>query len=297
MAMDLYGQFVGLLGGGLSPREPVSATRLETTELPAYRRERVILQAGNRLIPQYILYPKVDGRLPAILAHHQHAGEYHLGKSEVVGIAGNPSMRYAAHLAEHGYVVAAWDALGFEERNNPLFGRSYEHFLAGQALAEGACLEREYILDTMYVTDYLLTLPEVNPKAIGTIGHSLGGQNALFTLLADERVTVGVASCGIGTVRSFIEDSIVHNPAWYLPGILKIGDTPALAPLLAGKSLFISQGASDAIFPLRGVLAFAEAAKIHANVKLHVFEGGHSFPPEAQRMAWEFFDEYLSAQV
>jgi dienelactone hydrolase len=296
MTADLYERFVDILGGGLTQRAAVNAVLIERVECGSYRRDRLLLTAGERMIPLYLLLPRADGPRPAILAHHQHNGEYHLGKSEPAGIAGNPEMHYARRLAERGYVVAAWDALGFEERHNPLFGRLHEQFLGTRALAEGACLQREYTLDAMYVADYLLSRPEADPERLGTIGHSLGGQNVLFNLLVDSRVRAGVSSCGIATVRCFLEESVQHNLAWYVPGILKLGDTPGLAPLLAGKALFISQGSRDPIFPLRGVEMFTAAARPHAAVELRVFDGGHSFPEAAQDAAYAFLDQHLGGE-
>ncbi|MBI3258634.1 MAG: hypothetical protein HYZ54_04015, partial [Ignavibacteriae bacterium] len=34
-------------------------------------------------IPAYFLIPKGEGPFPAVLIHHQHNSEWHLGKSEV----------------------------------------------------------------------------------------------------------------------------------------------------------------------------------------------------------------------
>ncbi len=292
MGSALYDNLVQAMGG-FPDRQLKDALLLETVECDLYRREKHLLVCADRTIPLYLLLPRTDERRPGILAHHQHAGEYQLGKSEPAGIKGNPEMFYAQRLAEHGYVTVAWDCVGFEERHNPLLGQRHEHYLATKYLALGACLEREYMLDTMYVTDFLLSRSEVDPNRLGCIGHSLGGQNVLFNMLLDARVTVGVSSCGIATLQSFIEENITHNLAWFVPGIVSLGDTPGLAPLLRGKSLFMSQGRQDPIFPLRGVRDFAAAAAVHAKVVTHEFDGGHQFPAESLDLAISFFDEWL----
>lgn len=292
MGSALYDNLIQAMGG-FPERRLKDVILQETVECDGYRREKLLLVCADRTIPLYLLLPHADERRPAILAHHQHAGEYELGKSEPAGLHGNPEMFYARRLAQHGYVTVTWDCVGFEERHNPLFGQRHEHYLATKYLALGACLEREYILDAMYVADYLLSRPEVDPNRLGCIGHSLGGQNVLFNMLLDERVTVGVSSCGIATVQSFIEENITHNLAWFVPGIIALGDTPGLAPLLRGKSLFISQGRQDSIFPLRGVHHFATAAATHAEVVVHEFAGGHQFPGESLDLSISFFNGRL----
>ncbi|GMA60229.1 alpha/beta hydrolase [Alicyclobacillus fastidiosus] len=288
---ELLQQFFHLLGDGLSDRDHVRSVLIEEVIFPTYRREKLLLTAGTRFIPMYVLVPRNSKKCPAILAHHQHNGEYQFGKSEPAGIVGNSNMRYAHFFVEQGFIVATWDAIGFEERNNSLFGKAHEQFLGTKALVEGACLQRDYTLDAMYVVDYLVSRDDVQTDCLATVGHSLGGQNVLFTLCADQRVRVGVSSCGIGTIQSFIEDNVQHNIAWYVPGLLKLGDIPGLAPLLEGKSLFLSQGLRDRLFPIRGVREFVHAAKKYAQVELYLFDGGHDFPEEARAEASRFLSE------
>ena len=75
------------------------------------------MEADER-VKSFLLVPKyIDRTLPGVFAHHQHASQYHLGKSEVVGLKGDADQAYALERAERGYVVIAPDALAFEERN------------------------------------------------------------------------------------------------------------------------------------------------------------------------------------
>jgi hypothetical protein len=105
--------------GPFPARCPLDAVRLEAVDCGSYVRETIeyAVEADKR-IKCFILVPKhIDRALPAIFAHHQHAGQFHLGKSEVVGLKGDQEQAYASELAERGYVVIAPDALAFEERN------------------------------------------------------------------------------------------------------------------------------------------------------------------------------------
>ena len=62
---------------------------------------------------------------------HQHAGKWHLGKTEPAGLAGDPEHHTGVALARLGCVVLCPDALCFEERQDPdgrLKGADYERF-------------------------------------------------------------------------------------------------------------------------------------------------------------------------
>ena len=84
-------------------------------------------------IPLWLLLPsscggerknEVEGekRWPAMIVHHQHNDEFHLGLCETVGVKGNPQQALARDLemrhqwAGGGVVVAAFDALAFGDR-------------------------------------------------------------------------------------------------------------------------------------------------------------------------------------
>jgi len=98
---------------------PLDPIILDDVDCGSYVRQTVeyAVEECERL-KSFILVPKnATGPMPAVLAHHQHAGQFDLGKSEVVGLAGDPDQAYGAELAERGYVVIAPDAIAFEERN------------------------------------------------------------------------------------------------------------------------------------------------------------------------------------
>ena len=57
-------------------------------------------------IPAFLLMPHGAGPFPALLVHHQHNSQWHLGKSEVCGLAGDHSLRRSA--GEVAAAVVSW---------------------------------------------------------------------------------------------------------------------------------------------------------------------------------------------
>jgi dienelactone hydrolase len=121
-------------------------------------------------------------RWPAVLCLHQTTAA---GKDEPAGIAGNPDMRYALELAQRGYITLAPDY--------PSFGEHHYDFAPAHGYLSGTM---KAVWDNMRAVDLLLTLPEVDPRRIGCLGHSLGGHNTLFTAAFDERIAVAVSNSG-----------------------------------------------------------------------------------------------------
>ncbi|HVU71148.1 MAG TPA: dienelactone hydrolase family protein [Ktedonobacteraceae bacterium] len=292
------------------PLEPMIEPALDEG---AYTRARVTygVEPGER-VAAWLLVPQgekpADG-WPAILAIHQHGGQYDLGKSELVGLVGDAQYAYAADLCRRGYVVLCPDMLCFEERRpassegrdpRELDGFGYERHIFTSYLLIGSCLQTKYLHDLTCAIDFLTTYPGVNGERLGVIGHSLGGQETLWLMWYDPRVTVGVSSCGFSLVRTLIRDSINHNFALYLPGLLEICDLDTLVASLAPRPFLFTAGETDAIFPIDGVRAIATAASesyrragVPARFQAILFPGGHSLPADVKSAAYAFLDRWL----
>lgn len=289
--------------GGFPARTPLDARVVERVEEPRYTREKVwFWSEPHEPVGAYLLLPNgADFPAPAVLCLHQHAGQFHLGKSEPVGLAGDPDMAYARELAERGYVTITPDFKGFEERRDTVLeGARFEHYLASRAWVEGRTLQGRHLWDLIRALDYLHERPEVDTARLGCLGHSLGGQETFMLLATDERVRAGAVSCGVSTVRSFFDRKITHNWAWYIPGFLDLGDTPALIELIAPRPLCLLAGRQDRIFPVPGVQAIIDRATARYRelgqetaFSATLFDGGHVFPPDNRQQAYAWLDRWL----
>ena len=122
---------------------------------------------------------------PAVVACHQHAGNFAWGKSEPAGLTPDPMFHYGLELCRRGYVVICPDHLCFEDRRTPpsllanspdLVDARYELYELTGRLLRGSCLQAKYLHDLRAAVDLLVGLPEVDASNVGTIGHSLGGR-------------------------------------------------------------------------------------------------------------------------
>jgi len=267
----------------------------------------------DEYVPAWLLIPKgiaPEAGWPAILAIHQHGGQYDLGKSELVGLIGDRQYAYGLELCQRGYVVLCPDMLCFETRRpteeerskdgGRLDGSGYERFEFTKRLINGSCLQTKYLHDLSCALDLLTSLPNVNSTHLGAIGHSLGGQETLWLTWYDPRVTAAASSCGFSLLRAIVRDGINHNFAAYVPDMLAVGDMDALVAELAPRPFLLTAGESDAIFPIDGVRSVVEHARlsyVQQNVADHfkaiLFSGGHSFPDEVKVEAYEFLDRWL----
>jgi len=262
---------------------------------------------GAERVKAFLLIPEArKEKAPAILALHQHAVQYHLGKSEVVGAAGDPMYAYGLELCLRGYVVLAPDHLCFEERIAPRFrdratdNRQYELLEFIRRVQCGSSLRAKYLHDLAVAVDVLEGLTFVDKERIGVVGHSLGGQEATWLMWYDKRIAAGVSSCGISQIDAMFRDGIVLAYSLYIPGFTKLGDTHDIVCGIAPRPYFMSNGRRDELFPIDGVEVIIEKAKERYaqlgkpnNFRSFIFDGGHMFGNDAKREAYSWLDGVL----
>lgn len=261
-------------------------------------------------ISAWLLIPKtIKGKAPAIIASHQHNGEFYLGKSEPAGLSRNKMYHYGLDLCLRGYVVLCPDHLGFEDRRPPEYIRKenphtesegFERIQFFKYLSYGSSLQAKYLSDLTRGIDFLESLDYVDSERIGAIGHSLGGQETMWLTWFDKRIKAAVCSCGISQMKSIFRDNINHNFAMYSFGILNVGDIADIVSEIAPRPFLMTSGSEDYIFPMDGVMEIrnkAEQKYKEFGVDDHfcsiVFAGGHSFPDDVKDKAYTFLDRFL----
>lgn len=310
--MELRQKILGCLG-----RMPVKPENPDVRVLEVHAagtHERRLIEYNvepEERITAWLLVPVgMEGKRPAIVASHQHAGEFDLGKSEPAGLSRNAMYHYGLELCRRGYVVICPDHLGFEDRrpkdflrreNSALEDGQYERLLLCRYFSSGSTLQAKYLSDLTVAVDVLESLPFVDADRIGAIGHSLGGQETLWLSWYDPRVKAAVSSCGFGQLGSIFRDNVAHNLAMFTFDFLhQAGDVHELVKGIAPRAFFMTNGTEDPLFPMDGVYdiigkAEARFAEIGVPERFQaiVFQGEHSFPRDLHEKAYQFLDQFL----
>ncbi|MBY0504687.1 MAG: alpha/beta fold hydrolase [Bryobacteraceae bacterium] len=281
-----------------SPREAPVVEILNETKLDGglVRREIVFLGRDQDRVSAYLFLPPKQvlsnkGKRPALLCLHQTT---RIGKAEPAGLGGKPDLHYALELARRGYVTLAPDYPNFGGYIFDPYAHGYQ-----SATMKGIANHRRAL-------DVLASLPQVNPKRLGVIGHSLGGHNSLFLAAFDRRVRVTVTSCGFTAFARYYGGNLTGwSHAGYMPRIASVyGKDPARLPFdfhnvlaaLAGRALFINAPLHDSNFDVVGVretVAQVERRFRPGRLRVSYPDTGHEFPPEVREEAYRFLDRHL----
>jgi dienelactone hydrolase len=259
--------------------------------------------------PAILLIPnQVDAShpAPAVAIWHQHAGQYHLGKSEPAGLAGNPMHHTGLALAKLGYVVLCPDALCFEERQDPegkLKGMQYERFEFLRYTVSGKCMAWKNILDMQRAVDFLVSRPEVLSDRMGCYGHSMGSTHTWLAGPFEPRLKALVGNCCLPTYAGIHRTKLLHCFPNFIPGIYEHGDTPDIAALIAPRDLHLNLGETDSGSPIEeareGVetirSAYEAAAAPEQFTAFIEPNTGHVLSPAMWEETKTFFDRHLKA--
>jgi dienelactone hydrolase len=306
---DFYKKHLNDCGGLVPERVPMEPRLLSEERADRYTRikmEMTVERSGftqwDRM-PFFILIPDkpLSSPCPAMIIHHQHAGKFDKGKEEPAGLMYDPAQAFAVDLVKRGYITVCHDALCFSERRE-----ASEIYTFRKLLLMNRTLGLKYTWDVSRLIDYIETRKDIDSKRLGIMGHSLGGQEAIYCAVHDSRIKLAVSSCGIGKIHgpnSILSENITHNAALYLPGFLSKGremDMKEIVGLLHPRPVILSHGVLDKIFPIEGVAELdnwtEEMYAHHGNAEKCVtvrHAGGHYIPETTKDLIYTFLKRYL----
>ncbi|QGQ21488.1 hypothetical protein F1728_01745 [Gimesia benthica] len=307
---DFKQKLLAGLGGDWPAPPDLNVKHRETIQRDGFRIESLTYEAeAGDPIPAMLLIPDMVSPAhpaPAVAVWHQHAGQYHLGKSEPAGLAGNPMHHTGAALAKEGYVVLCPDALCFEERQDPtgkLKAGNYERFEFLRYVVDGKCMAWKNILDMQRAIDFLQSRPEVIDEKIGCYGHSMGSTHTWLIGPWEPRIKCLVGNCCLPTYKGIHREHMLHCFPNFIPGIYEFGDTPDIAALIAPRPLHMNFGELDGGSPIdevrRGVKIIANnyaAMNAETNFSYYIEEGaGHVLSPVMWDKTRSHFERHLKS--
>lgn len=230
--------------------QPLEDLRIEeTSEFDGLTVERLSWQLsyGPRTSAVVLKPAGAKGRLPAIVALHDHGGNKYFGWEKVTRTseAQHPLMArhqdgyyggraWANELARRGYVVLVHDAFAFASRKVQMqdvsprarFGATpirddsdesiaayntwasgHEHIMAKSLFCAGTTWPGVFLTEDQQALDYLSSRADVDAERIGCAGLSVGGLRTVFLGGLDERIR---CACCVGMMSTW-RDYLLHK--------------------------------------------------------------------------------------
>jgi dienelactone hydrolase len=272
---------------------PVAYVTHEAVEEDSYQRLHISYpgQEGDR-IPAILLLPDGRGPFAAVLVHHQHNSQRHLGKSEVCGLAGDSFQAFGPALAKQGIVVLAPDSICFEDRRHNRTGIEPDDSDVEQhynemcyRLLRGDTLMHKVLSDSTQAISLLHSHSLVDPTRIGILGHSYGGNTVLFHGALDERIRFACASGAACTYQYKMAHQLGIEMAEVIPEFVTHYDIPELVACFAPRRILLVSATNDKASQDADKIA-TESHEICAavGVATHIdhqrYEGGHALTQE-----------------
>lgn len=202
----------------------------------------------------YFLKPiGAKGKLPAILALHDHGGNKYFGARKIAQISDqvHPLMRthrdhyyggvsWANELAKRGFAVLIHDAYAFGSRRvrvadlppvlrkelaevNPEseaeikayneFASDHEHIMAKSLFSAGTTWPGVFTAEDQRALDYLCSRPDVDADRVGCGGLSGGGLRTVFLAGLDDRIRCACCVGMMSTWRDYLLNKC-HTHTW-----------------------------------------------------------------------------------
>ncbi|MEK7706953.1 MAG: alpha/beta hydrolase [Verrucomicrobiota bacterium] len=297
------------IAGPLPGREKRCAldVRIEENKDCGTYERRLITYAsepGSR-VPAYLLIPKealtAKLKFPAVLALHPTDMEY--GHRVVVEKMRDFYRAYAHDIAERGFVVLA--------PAYPVMA-NYQPDLKALGYESGTM---KAIWDNIRGLDLLDSLPFVKHGKYGALGHSLGGHNAIYTTVFDDRIKIVVSSCSFDSFldyyggdpanwqpeRGWCQTRYMLRLADYRGKLAEIPfDFHELLGALAPRPVFVNAPLRDDNFKWRSVDDVVKAASavyrlygVPANLQVEHPDCAHDFPEAVRERAYRLLEEKL----
>lgn len=280
-------------------RVPLKAEFLQKEDIGGSTRQYIRYQVEEGIFTDgYLFVPaQPKGKLPAIVVFHPTTP---FGPRGVAGLEAEYSEEkwQGIQLVKRGYVVWCPRNFIFDEGTG---AKSGAHMWTANAEKvqkrhPGWTAMARMTFDAIRAADFVESLPNVDRKRIGCIGHSLGGKVALYAPAFDERYKASVSSEG-GVGLKFSN----WDAAWYLgkeikePGFTL--ENHQVLSLIAPRAFLLLAGDSadnDKSWAfIQSALPVYKLYGKQENIGWFNHHEGHKYSARARAVAEDFLDRHL----
>jgi dienelactone hydrolase len=287
--LNAWREFLGTIPSRDKP--PVHQV-LEEDVSEGVRRQLIRYEAEPGLpVEAYLLSPSPIGSpAPGVIVLHSTV-DYTI--RQPAGLDGPQSAHLGWHLARRGTIVICPRCFLWQYARSTRLGDAVTWLSKRHPRVTGMA---KMLNDATRALDLLTSLPEVDPRRIGAIGHSLGGKEVLYLAAFDSRIRAAVSSeGGIGLSYSnwnapwYLGDAI-HRPGFPL-------DHGQLLALAAPRAFLLVGGNSadgDKSWPyIEAVLPVWKLNRAPEAIGLLKHRQGHTIPAVALERSMQWLDWFL----
>ncbi len=279
-----------LASAGLLPmpeKRPLNAQVFGRLERDGYSVEKVLLETMPGFYLGGNLYRPLgkQGPFPGVVSPHGHWQYGRLENTALVSVPGR-----ALTLARQGYVVFNYDMIGQNDTDQiPHHWGEYRYDLwsIGPMGIQ--------LWNSIRATDFVSSLPDVDPARIVATGASGGGTQTFFLMAVDDRIK---AAAPVNMISATSQGGVCENAPNLRAGSTDFSNV-MVGALMAPRPLILVSNSGDwtvetpkEVFPpIQSIYRLFGAENKVTNV--HFTQFIHNYNKESREAVYRFFNEYM----
>ncbi|MCD6350639.1 MAG: acetylxylan esterase, partial [Armatimonadetes bacterium] len=213
----------------------------------------------------------INGRAPAVLCPHGHwdtGARHRVVQARCIG------------LAQRGYVVLAVDSVHLDDYRvgvNPVGLMTWNNIRG---------------------VDLLVSRADVDPERIGCTGASGGGQQTMYLMAVEPRITVAAPTVMMSYFTRIVAINVAHCYCNHVPAIMRYTDEPEMCAAFAPKPALYMCDTRDWTqwFPHEGFPEISGIYRLYGadnRVECHQWDVGHDYTRAMRETMYGFFARWL----